>query len=183
MKKKIIWVLLAVLVVIGGYCLYMEYHFDASTVVTTNLSSEQIRSEMPDIAFTEEDDTMVKALLAATEITEAFLLAEKNENGVYTLPLQDASELLKTGVPEGFEILELTVTDKNTVYVSFLSSNKRLMYSFDAPLQNKTKTIGIYGKDIFGHQRVKAVYQNQNGEITKYKEKHLWFEWLKETRE
>ena len=31
MKKKIIWVLLAVLVVIGGYCLYMEYHFDAST--------------------------------------------------------------------------------------------------------------------------------------------------------
>ena len=61
MKKKIIWVLLAVLVVIGGYCLYMEYHFDASTVVTTNLSAEQIRSEMPDIAFTEEEGTRGRA--------------------------------------------------------------------------------------------------------------------------
>ena len=95
MKKKIIGLLLAVLVVAAGYVIYMEIHFSTTTSVPVKLSSEQILNEMPDIAFTEQDTTMFKELLAAQELAEAFLLASENENGIYVLPLDVANELLK----------------------------------------------------------------------------------------
>ena len=180
MKKKIIGLLLAVLVVAAGYVIYMEIHFSTTTSVPVKLSSEQILNEMPDIAFTEQDTTMFKELLAAQELAEAFLLASENENGIYVLPLDVANELLMEWIPEGCEVLELAVINER-VYVSFLNREKQsVFYSFNSDFDYQEKSIGIYGKDLFGKRIVKAIYSNINGEITKFKEKRLWFEWMKD---
>ena len=178
MKKNIVCVLLAVIIVAVGYVIYMESHFGTTTVVPVKLSAEQILKEMPSIAFTEEETTMAKELLATQEIEEAFLLASNNENGVYIFPVSDAEKLLSEYTPEGYEVLELAVFNKY-IYVSFLSREKAaIYYSFDSNFEYQEKTIGIYGKDLFGERIVKAIYSNINGEITKHKEKRLWFEWM-----
>ena len=83
MKKKIVCILLAVIVVAVGYVIYMESHFSSTTIVPVKQSAEQILKEMPSIAFTEEDNVMVKELSATQEIAEEFALASKNKNGAY----------------------------------------------------------------------------------------------------
>ena len=51
MKKNIVCVLIAVIIVAVGYVIYMESHFGTTTVVPVKLSAEQILKEMPSIAF------------------------------------------------------------------------------------------------------------------------------------
>ena len=178
MKKKIVCILLAVIVVAVGYVIYMESHFSSTTIVPVKQSAEQILKEMPSIAFTEEDNVMVKELSATQEIAEAFSLASKNKNGAYIFPVSDAEKLLSEYIPEGYEVLELAILNKY-VYVIFLNREKQaIYYSFDSNFEYQEKTIGIYGKDLFGERIVKAIYSNINGEITKHKEKRIWFEWL-----
>ena len=156
----------------------MESHFGTTRVVPVKLSTEQILKEMPSIAFTEEETTMVKELLATQEMAEAFILASNNENGAYIFPVSDAEKLLSEFTPEGYEVLELAVFNK-CIYVSLLSREKTtIYYSFDSNFEYHEKTIGIYGKDLFGKRIVRAIYSNINGEITKHKEKRLWFEWM-----
>ena len=180
MKKKIVGVLLVAIVVALGHVIYMETHFVATTSVPVKLSEEAILDEMPSIAITEKDITMGKELLATPEMTEAFLLASKDKNGVYAFPLDDAEKLLAEWIPEDFEVLELAVLNEH-IYVSFINRDKQsIYYSFDADFEYQNKTIGIYGTDLFGDRRVKAIYQNMNGEITKFKEQRLWFEWIKD---
>ena len=54
-----------------------------------------------------------------------------------------------------------------------------ISYAFCAddayPMQ---KTIGTYRKKWNGGKESTGVYQNLNGEITTYEEKHQWFYWL-----
>ena len=178
MKKKIVCILLVVIVIAVGYVIYMESHFGSTAIVPMKQSAEQILKEMPSIAFTEEDNVMVKELLATQEIAEAFSSASKDKNGSYIFPVSDAEKLLSEYIPEDYEVLELAVMNEY-VYVSFLNREKQtIYYSFDSDFKYQEKTIGIYGKDLFGERIVKAIYSNMNGEITKHKEKQLWFKWM-----
>ncbi|MBQ3031145.1 MAG: hypothetical protein IJD29_01485, partial [Anaerotignum sp.] len=56
---------------------------------------------------------------------------------------------------------------------------RTVSYAFCAegssPLQ---KSIGVYERNWRGNTEVKGLYQNLNGEITTYEEKHQWFWWL-----
>ena len=70
MKKKIVCILLAVIVVAVGYVIYLESHSSSATIVPVKQSAEQILKEMPSIAFTEEDNVMVKELSATQEIPQ-----------------------------------------------------------------------------------------------------------------
>lgn len=180
MKKKLVWILLAVMAIAVGYVSYMESHFGTTAFVPVSTSAEQIRSEMPGIVFTEEDTAMVKGLLATPELAEAFSLASECSDGLYPIPLRDAEAWLADYIPEGCELSVFTVDRDHRVILDFLTPDNRCIeYTFDSELQSLHKSIGFFEIDRFGtHQIRTALYSNLNGELTKYKEKRIWFEWL-----
>jgi len=180
LKQKLRIAAAVVLLIAAGCCLYMETHFTMSTMVETGLSEEKILREMPDIAITEQDLTMVEELFAAQEVQEAFAALE--QSGELGRPVSNAEFLLADWIPQGYEILELAVSDHKSLYVSFVKEDEQsIYYTFFAdgsyPPQ---KSIGIYGKTLFHENDCKAIYQNLNGEITKLKYRHIWFAWLTE---
>ena len=92
-------------------------------------------------------------------------------------------EMPDIALPEGFEVLELTVLN-GLVCVGFQKDGaRRIQYVFDANAQHLEKYIALYGKTLEGTLKLKAIYQNTNGTLTKQKEKHLWFQWLKHAEE
>lgn len=181
MKKKLVISAAVVLLAAVLFCLYMETHFTMSTMVDTGLSEEKILQEKPDIAITEQDFAMAEALFAAPEVQEAF--SARKESGELGCPVSNAEVLLSDWTPEGYEILELAVSDHQSLYVSFLKKDEAqsIYYVFfEDGAYPPQKSIGIYGRTLFHKDDCKAIYQNLNGEITKMKHKHIWFAWLTE---
>jgi len=179
MKKKLLIVFCIVILVLAGFCLYMETHFSMSTVVDVGLSEEKILREMPEIAITEDDLAMAEELFAAPEVQEAFAALE--ESGELGRPVSNADFLLADWTPEGFAIMELAVSDHQSLYVSFLKEDEtQSVYYifFEDGVYPPQKSIGVYGRTLFQDDACKAIYQNSNGEITKMKHKHIWFYWL-----
>ena len=183
MKKKTVSMLLVIFLVLVGAVAFLESRSGAVTLAPIAASNQQILREMPDIALTEEDMKMVQELLAAQPIQAALSAASAQEKGTYDFPRQDAEKLLKAYTPEGFEVLELTVLN-GLVCVGFQKDGaRRIQYVFDANAQHLEKYIALYGKTLEGTPKLKAIYQNTNGTLTKQKEKHLWFQWLKHAEE
>ncbi|MBR5471141.1 MAG: hypothetical protein IKU81_03360 [Oscillibacter sp.] len=181
MKKKLVIAAAAVLLIAVLFCLYMETHFTMSTMVETGLSEKKILREMPEIAITEQDLAMAEELFAAPEVQEAFIAVE--ESGALGCPVSDAASLLVNWTPEGFDVMEVAVSDHKSLYVSFLKEDEAqsIYYVFfEDGAYSPQKSIGVYGRTLFHKDDCKAVYQNVNGEITKMKHKHIWFAWLTE---
>lgn len=179
MKKRICCVFLGMLFLVLLCFFYMEFRFGTTTVVSQDKPSERILREMPDIAVTSEEMSMAKALSQTREMEDAFLQAESAENEIYEFPMADAENLLQAYIPQGWNVLELTVLPKGA-YLGFSKGEKQsVYYAFDSAGEIHEKAIGVYGKDLFGNRTVKTIYCCRNGQITKLKEKRLWFEWLK----
>ena len=181
MKKKLLITAIVLLLIAAGFFLYQETHFTMSTMEDTGFSKEKILREMPEIAITEQDLAMAEELFAAPEVEEAFLSLEKS--GELGCSVSNAELLLADWIPEGFAVMELAVSDHKSLYVSFFKKDESqsIYYSFSADdAYPPQKTIGIYGRTLFQKHDCKTIYQNLNGEISKLKEKHIWFAWLKE---
>lgn len=179
MKKRICCVLIGIFLIVLLCSFYMEFRFGTTTVVSQGISPERILKEMPDIAVTSEEMSMAKALSQTREMEDAFLQAEISENEIFEFSMADAENLLQTYIPRGWNVLELTVLPKSA-YLGFSKGEKRsVYYAFNPTGEIHEKTIGLYGRNLFGNRTVKAIFCNQNGQITKLKEKRLWFEWLK----
>lgn len=179
MKKRICCVLIGIFLLVLLCSFYMEFRFGTTTVVPQGISPERILKEMPDIAVTSEEMSMAKALSQTREMEDAFLQAEISENDIFEFSMADAENLLQTYIPRGWNVLELTVLPKS-VYLEFSKGEEQsVYYVFDPTGEIHEKTIGLYGRNLFGNRTVKAIFCNQNGQITKLKEKRLWFEWLK----
>ena len=175
MKKKGMLVLLAVLLAAAGYAACMESRFQTKALVPVQMSAEQIRTEMPQIDFTEADIAMAKALLADPEMQEAIKRYAGGESSVDTFPADRAERLLTPYLSEGDAVLELAVLE-GRVYIGLRRGERQsVYYSFDPDLAYPEKTIGVYGKDLFGRKQVKAIYSSCNGALTKYIEKRIWF--------
>jgi len=184
--KKTIIICFLVFVGAVNTFMYMEAQFGTRTVELSDLTAEEILEEIPDIAITEEDMTMMQELLESEIIAEAFLLAEKDENGLYMVPWVEDVELPARCIPEGFEVWSASVSTESSisgesVSVSFKSGGETfwmIHYWFDPDFDHLQKTIAVYGKDIFGDQCV-TTYDNLNGEITKWEDKRVWFDWVR----
>lgn len=171
MKKKGMLVLLAVLLAAAGYVACMGSRFQTKALVPVQMSAEQIRTEMPQIDFTEADTAMAKALLADPEIQEAIKRYAGGESSADTFPADSAERLLTPYLSEGDAVLELAVLE-GRVYIGLRKEQgQSVYYSFDPDLAYLEKTIGVYGKDLFGRKQVKAIYSSCNGVLTKYIEK------------
>lgn len=178
MKKKGILVLLAVLLAAAGYAACMDSRFQTKALMPMQMLAEQIRAEMPQIDFTEADTAMAKALLADPEIQEAMERYAGGESSADTFPADRAENLLTPYLSEGDAVLELAVLE-GRVYIGLRrGEGQTVYYGFDPDLAYPEKTIGVYGKDLFGRKQVKAIYSSCNGDLTKYIEKRIWFGWL-----
>ena len=168
MKKKLFCVLLVLIAAAVACLFYLEFHFGTTTFAPLDTPPEQILKEMPDVAVTPDETSMTKALSQTQEVTDAFLRAKNVESGVCEFSTSEAQILLQAYIPRDWNVLELTKGEEQSVY-----------YVFDPTGEIHEKTIGLYGRNLFGNRTVKAIFCNQNGQITKLKEKRLWFEWLK----
>ena len=183
--KKLMVSLVLVVLALGASFLYVEAHFGGYRATKCDISTEEILSEMPDVAITDEEISMMKALLESEEIAAAFLLAEENARGMYDFPVEEAESLLAQWIPEGFAVGYLSAvvhleTDEKRVDLAFFAEGKQhIYYGFDLDLDDSYKIISVYKKGIFG-DRLTFTYHNWNGEITKWKEKRMWFRWLTE---
>lgn len=183
MRKKLFRTLFVVVILATSAIAFQEFRYSAVTLAPIAASNQQILREMPDIALTEENMKMVQELLAAQPIQAALSAASAQEKGTYDFPRQDAEKLLKAYTPEGFSVLELTVLN-GLVCVGFQKDGaRRIQYVFDANAQHLEKYIALYGTTLEGTPKLKAIYQNTNGTLTKQKEKHLWFQRLKHAEE
>lgn len=180
MKKKIICILLLMVCIAAGYILYNEIAYGVTTMIPVKMTEKEVLQEIPELVLTEQDSIMYKKLLATTEIEEAIVLSAESENGMYVVPLNSAKKLLFGYIPEGYELSALEVS-KTFVYITFLKEGEQsIIYGCNLDSGNLQKTIGIYGKNHYGEIINKSAYVNNNGECTKYKEKHLWLKWIKD---
>ena len=182
--KKLPVILLLICFGVVGSLLYVEAHFTAHTGVLSDMSEEEILTEMPDIAISQADLAMMEELLDSDEIAEAFVLAAETENGIYEIPTDKSNELLAGWIPDGFEVWTLSVATGSIfggdiVELNFLNDGKqRIGYRFGPDFEMPNKFIGLYKKDFLGAQVV-TVYDNTKGKITKTESKRIWFDWLK----
>ena len=181
-NKKLTAILLLVFLGITWSLLYLEAHFGHTLGVLSDMSEEEILAEMPDIAISEKDISMMDELLKSEEIAEAFLLAEEKESEMYGFPVEEGEKLLGHWSPEGYEFAALSVSTSNGKYVSFLFLNDvvgdHILYSIDAESVLLQKHIAVYKKDILGAE-VSMGYSNINGQITKTETERIWFDWLR----
>ena len=182
MKKKIIKILCTLLVFGCVYCLYMESRYSMDHVVKADLTEAEILAKMPDIAISEKDYALEEYVLSLPEVQEALEKAKESEYGA-DIPEEKMKVLLSDWIPEGWNTVPLSAIE-NWVYLSFEKEKdnrieRTVSYAFCAegssPLQ---KSIGVYERNWRGNTEVKGLYQNLNGEITTYEEKHQWFWWL-----
>lgn len=185
LKQKLLAVLLAIGLVIGGYCVYMETHFTCTTTVPVNITDAQILEEMPDIAVSERDEALLQAILAILEIQDWL---RETEGQAFTpahirsLAPQNYLDQFEEYLPEDYtKIRELAVVQGNNIYLNVLcSEQKAIQYQFFADGRYPTrKTIGVYRSPLSDTRpKLTAIYENSNGVVTKAVEKHLWFAWL-----
>ena len=153
-NKKLTAILLLVFLGITWSLLYLEAHFGHTLGVLSDMSEEEILAEMPDIAISEKDISMMDELLKSEEIAEAFLLAEEKESEMYGFPVEEGEKLLGHWSPEGYEFAALSVSTTNGKCVSFLFLNDvvgdHILYSIDAESVLLQKHIAVYKKDILG---------------------------------
>lgn len=178
MKKKIIKILCVILILGGIFCLHMESRYSMDHVVKADLTEAEILARMPDIAISEKDYALEEYVLSLPEVQEALEKAKESEYGA-DIPEEKMKALLSDWLPDGWDVFALSAID-HWVYLSFLKEDEKMIsYAFCAddtyPMQ---KTIGTYRKKWNGGKESTGVYQNLNGEITTYEEKHQWFYWL-----
>ena len=178
MKNKIIKVLCVILIFCFCFCIYMERNYSRKHFVEADMTEEEILAEMPEIASSEEDYALEAYILSLPEVQELLENAEEEEFGA-AFPYEESEVLLADWIPEGWKVMELAAQE-NRIYVSFINEGVcSRYYSFSPdgsyPMQ---KTVGIYGKTWRNLIEYKSVYQNANGEITKYVDKNEWFSWV-----
>ena len=184
MKQKLLIVLAVIFLIAAGYFLYMETHFTMSTMVDTGLSEEKILREMPEIAIGEQDLALGAYILSLSQVQERLVRTKtdgSDEVKMEPVPLEEVNALLSDWTEEGWQVTEIAVSRGLLVYVSFSKEDgtSNIHYAFSADQNHPPqKTIGIYGKTLFQEHACKAIYENLNGEITKMKQKQVWFYWL-----
>lgn len=175
MKKKIIvfGVLGVVLLVLCFVFYYADTHDQSGTLVTTTATPEEILKEMPDIEFSEEEMRM-KEILEEEAVIRLFSQVEAGDDKYIEVSEEETVRLLHNRIPQGYQLNDLAVGEKNTVYITLGLEDKQLIYYTFSP-DYDTKSIGVFKKGLGGRRIVKFIYQNKNGELAKLKEKRKWF--------
>lgn len=185
MKKKVILGIVAVVILLlAAFELTMEHRFSAGMFVPANMTESEILSEKPEIAISEEDHALEAYVLALPQVQEMLGRtadsASSTQPKTESLPAMDAATLLQDWAKPGWHVLELC-TIGSTVYVSFREDNGEsiCIYTFfpdkSSPMD---KTIGM-DLDANDDWDCTTIYENHNGKLTKYVDKHQWFSWIR----
>lgn len=191
-RRYYLLALAAILLLLAGNCAYMEHHFTTWTMVDSGWSEERILKKMPDIAITEEDLVLRDNVLAipeveaalerAIEYKEAMAALGKTpefsaENGIRWTAKEPETLLPADFLKDDRMIGELAVTNSGIVCLSYVDGGmERVYYTFfTTDGQPIRKTVGI---DPGWMMKPQTVYENDNGVITRFVMKRVWFDWL-----
>lgn len=179
MKRVFLSSALALLVVLCGFCLYMEVHFSTTAYVAVEMSQEELLSEMPEAALTPEDDALRDALLALPEVQQG--LDDTRLDGAVA-DLWKASPQRPAWLPAGRAVSHLTAMGGNQVFLSlsFDDEPSRLVdYCFYTAADTPTeKVVSLYERTADNQQTLKALYANHLGTLTKSVPRRQWFSWV-----
>lgn len=178
--KKRIWIPIVIIVLLAAFELNMEQRYSLSAVVTSDATAEEILSEMPEIAISETDRALRAHVLSSPQVQDLLARAENSSfSEIEVLPAADTAALLQDWTtPECYDA-ELSVMPP-LVYVTFYRDNpdSACTYTlFPDRESHITKTIGVY-EGTGNSRNCVAVYENDDGQLSKIVSKHLWFSWI-----
>lgn len=182
MRKKLPMIFLALLVIIGSYCLYQEAHFGTTAFVPANMSEAQLLEELPDIAISEQDKALRQAVLDLPQVQSGLRNTSPGHRPDFrSIAFSSVQSQLEPHLPEGWtDVMELTATRGNVVYLTLsCGMEKSIYYQFSTDDNYQIcKTIGIYRMKHNGERKSTVIYSNYNNAIQKLVEKRIWFDWL-----
>lgn len=180
MRKVLIYIIWGIVLVLVGFCVYMESKHSTFRMVKSEMTQEKVVEEYPEIAITQDDLELENYVLELPEVQT--MVKQSKESGSYiSLSNEKALELLAGWIDDRWTMIYLGCED-NTVYLFCVKAEDKLLtYNFSVdgsyPIQ---KTIGIYQKQLNETASVDTLYENVNGIIEKHVFKRQWFYWVNE---
>ena len=180
MKKVLKYIIWGLILILIGFCAYMESKYALTRIVKVEVMQEKVLEEYPEIAITQDDLELEKYILGLPEV-QMMIDQAKKEGSYVSVIKEEASALLSGWIEDGWTMLEFGCTD-DTVYLFWgKTGDKHISYNFSVdgsyPIQ---KTIGIYHRHLNGDTSVDVIYGNANGIVEKNVVKRLWFHWVNE---
>lgn len=177
MKKKLVFLLSAVLLLAAGYCIYQEVHFTSEAIVPADMNASEILEELPDIALTEHDKALRQALLALPQVRQGLDETRLGAPGaLYEIPSSSVIGQLAPYLPEEQEQLELYVSMGKRIALSYFCGDVKTIIETTED-GSMIKSIAIYEQGD-----CKALYTNDNGTLQKLISKRIWFAWLRQDK-
>lgn len=146
MKKKIGCIVPAVILLLVGFCLYMEYNFSHYKFTEPNLTNEEILQEMPEIVISEEELKMGKEVLALPEVQEVIKQSEAEGDDMTFLSEKETKRLLAKYAEKGQPAGELLVIEGRIHFVFDVTEEKELAIAFALLMKNRQKSLFLYGR-------------------------------------
>lgn len=171
MKRKFLYAIGILLLVVIGVLTYYEIYFTCYELKEVRISDEKILAEMPDIVLTDADLDLGEKLFSTPQVIEAMGSGE-----IVPLPDALAKQLAEGYLPEDAEMFDFGVLGDAVYFNYFETPEKRVMLSYF-----QDNTYGPY-KDIalYREENLKAIYENQNGDLKKYKDVRRWFAYFRD---
>lgn len=171
MKRKLLYVIGILLLVVIGVLAYFETHFTCYESKEVRISDERILKEMPDIALTDADLALGETILSDPEVMEAMEAGE-----IVSLPDALAERLAKGYLPEDIKLFDCFVWENAVYFEYFETPEKKVMLTyFQDNVYGPYKDIALYrGDDL------KAIYGNRDGDLKKYKDVRRWFAYFRD---
>ena len=178
--KKRIWIPIVIIVLLAAFELNMERRFSLNSLEPTAASTEEILAEMPEIAISETDRALSAHVLSSAQVQDLLARAGNSRSSeIETLPAADTEALLQDWTTPECNSTELYVIPPH-VYVTFYrnSPDSACTYTlFPNQESHIIKTIHVY-EGTGKNRSCTAVYENQDGQLSKSVKKHLWFSWI-----
>lgn len=177
MKRKIKYVALAVILLLGGLCFYMEMNFPDDKIVEADMTKEELLREMPEIAISKEELEMGNAVLALSEVQE--LVKQAGGEGI-SISQEETKRVLSQCIDESRLTGRLVIYEGDIFFGFDGTDGNGYAYRFSVDGSEPMKKTIIVKEEKNGRVVAKAGYFNENEEISKLTVERDWFAWLRE---
>jgi len=174
--------LAAMIIVVVGMIVYYEVRFTAYCHKEVSISQEKILEEMPEIAITEIDESLLKSLWQCEPVKQAMEDAE--EAGTTFFPeenpnLQKVVAPFETDTLKVFEVHVQVYKEGIWILCNMRDGTERSISFYSDLNGSYEKAIYLY-KGIGADRHVDTFYSNRDGELSKHVNQRMWFSWFPE---
>lgn len=179
--RLLIACLCTALVLVIGYWIYMEIHFETETPEVVSTDREYILKEVPELEMTDAEKELGKSIFTIPVIQENW-----RSEDVVVIPTERITKQISSVVPATAERVEVSV-HHTTVCIDYYDAEKRIILEyFDGDntgnMDMLRKTVTTYESD--DEPGVEAVYTlaydvaSNQMDYEKSEMEHVWFGFL-----